>query len=736
MATIRENKTTKTKSIANKIVNYLKNSKYLHFEEVEDYPDGRVRIRYDFNNDLINQARDSMKEVLQDVLIDIFIEDYDDYIEVSIGSLLSMNYDDWFDSLKYTNDDELYDYLEEQLGDEALLDNAQNNDTWEENLKEDLEVQNQHNKKKDIRKVSKQDLVKATINELNEPQDDLDFFVKQKLIKNVDDFKKANKEELAKKMVNNKMPYVVMLDKDNDFAVDLSEIKNLKEDMDINQSSKGLNKSKKIVENKIQESRDFHNYKTKLEKAKTKDELIKIWNAFRKDYDSEMTPNEEKTLGELYKDLRKELKENWIQFKFEDGSNPYIAKTKEEQDKMFKKYKDRIEQVGDITYLVKKEKKLKEDLYNFSKADKKAIIQWWKDVQEAIGETYVDLSTLDNANEDDDNFFNWFSAMYDVLNDLRYNTIIKDDDKKAYVTNLYRKGKRLYNKYALSQFNESVEDSQDEKVIRVYKLITKDGEYLAYGDTDKYFYNAGDELLVYNSEYDEFNDLGETFEDKLDYCKKHYSDSNYEIWVDDKNGSEHKLIGKPINYKAWGFDEYGYKLENYNENLNEAKGKLDDALPELKDMINEHKNSIIEYGEALKQGNVTNPNYNDYTTRFVFDIYYFLKRRGFNIYKYIDENDLRDDYIKTLMKKALSECGIKITLEEDLDTFNDKMDFLAKDEDEAIDGYKKVIKTIDNKNVKTQLGKIEKEEKAHKDYLEKVKKNKNIKYTEPLMDEE
>ena len=64
------------------------------------------------------------------------------------------------------------------------------------------------------------------------------------------------------------------------------------------------------------------------------------------------------------------------------------------------------------------------------------------------------------------------------------------------------------------------------------------------------------------------------------------------------------------------------------------------------------------------------------------------------------------------------------------------MDFLAKDEEEAIDGYKKVIKTIDNENVKAQLSKIEKEEKAHKDYLEKVKKNKNIKYTEPLMDEE
>ena len=109
-----------------------------------------------------------------------------------------------------------------------------------------------------------------------------------------------------------------------------------------------------------------------------------------------------------------------------------------------------------------------------------------------------------------------------------------------------------------------------------------------------------------------------------------------------------------INKRFGSNFHYGY----IKEDLQEAKGKLDDALPELKEIINEHKNSIIEYGEALKQGNVNNPNYNDYTTRFIFDIYYFLKRRGFNIYKYIDENDLRDDYIKTLMKKALSECGI------------------------------------------------------------------------------
>ena len=86
------------------------------------------------------------------------------------------------------------------------------------------------------------------------------------------------------------------------------EDESFKEDMNINKSIKGL--KKKVIENKLQESKDYHKYKTQLEQAKTKDELTKIWSAFRKDYDSEMTPNEEKTLGELYKDLRKELTEN------------------------------------------------------------------------------------------------------------------------------------------------------------------------------------------------------------------------------------------------------------------------------------------------------------------------------------------------------------------------------------------------------------------------------------------
>lgn len=68
-------------------------------------------------------------------------------------------------------------------------------------------------------------------------------------------------------------------------------------------------------------------------------------------------------------------------------------------------------------------------------------------------------------------------------------------------------------------------------------------------------------------------------------------------------------------------------------------------------------------------------------------------------------------------------------------TFEEKMDFLAKDEQEAIDGYKKIIETIDDEHVKEQLNKILVEEEAHKAYLEKVKEDHSINYEEPLMDD-
>lgn len=70
------------------------------------------------------------------------------------------------------------------------------------------------------------------------------------------------------------------------------------------------------------------------------------------------------------------------------------------------------------------------------------------------------------------------------------------------------------------------------------------------------------------------------------------------------------------------------------------------------------------------------------------------------------------------------------------DSFEDIIDFLKADEDEAIIGYEKAIAKVEDEFIKSQLVKIEIEEKAHKAYLEKVLKDPTVEYTEPLEDED
>jgi len=72
------------------------------------------------------------------------------------------------------------------------------------------------------------------------------------------------------------------------------------------------------------------------------------------------------------------------------------------------------------------------------------------------------------------------------------------------------------------------------------------------------------------------------------------------------------------------------------------------------------------------------------------------------------------------------------------ESFDDRMDFLAADEQEAIDGYDLIIAALSDEdaNVKEQLEKIKTEEIAHKEFLEKVKEDHNLVYTEPLEQDE
>ena len=71
-----------------------------------------------------------------------------------------------------------------------------------------------------------------------------------------------------------------------------------------------------------------------------------------------------------------------------------------------------------------------------------------------------------------------------------------------------------------------------------------------------------------------------------------------------------------------------------------------------------------------------------------------------------------------------------------LETFDEQMDFLAKDEQEAIDGYDKVLALVDDEHVKEQLEHIREEEIAHKEFLEAVKEDKSLVYSHEDKEEE
>jgi len=75
----------------------------------------------------------------------------------------------------------------------------------------------------------------------------------------------------------------------------------------------------------------------------------------------------------------------------------------------------------------------------------------------------------------------------------------------------------------------------------------------------------------------------------------------------------------------------------------------------------------------------------------------------------------------------------------DKSKLKEKLEFLAKDEEEAIEGYDKVIDELDkdgDSNILGQLIRIRDEEKAHLDFLNKAKEDPEAKYEDPSDSEE
>ena len=102
--------------------------------------------------------------------------------------------------------------------------------------------------------------------------------------------------------------------------------------------------------------------------------------------------------------------------------------------------------------------------------------------------------------------------------------------------------------------------------------------------------------------------------------------------------------------------------------------------------------------------------------------------------KYINLEDIYDSYKDIIPQDDSEEVMIKDEDDDKLETFADKINFLTADEEEAIEGYDKILLTLTDKkyaNIKKQLEIIRDEEVAHKEFLEQALTDLNAVYIDP-----
>lgn len=86
----------------------------------------------------------------------------------------------------------------------------------------------------------------------------------------------------------------------------------------------------------------------------------------------------------------------------------------------------------------------------------------------------------------------------------------------------------------------------------------------------------------------------------------------------------------------------------------------------------------------------------------------------------------------TVAEEKLDEAVEEPKEEHEFASFDEMVDFLAADEQEAIDGYELVLGKMDEEHAKEELAKILEEEKAHKEFLELLKTDPEASYVSPL----
>ena len=119
-------------------------------------------------------------------------------------------------------------------------------------------------------------------------------------------------------------------------------------------------------------------------------------------------------------------------------------------------------------------------------------------------------------------------------------------------------------------------------------------------------------------------------------------------------------------------DEY----EDEEESLKEAI-KLENYLQPLVDGLETYKEQVVKYGKALANGRVPRPNYKDFVTRFIWDIYWMFKRG--NVFRLPEDDDsFNDKHVDSLLKQAFKLAKIS-TNEKDYKEDNLKEAYIVGD---------------------------------------------------------
>ena len=211
--------------------------------------------------------------------------------------------------------------------------------------------------------------------------------------------------------------------------------------------------------------------------------------------------------------------------------------------------------------------------------------------------------------------------------------------------------------------------------------------------------------------------VGEFDEDTFDYVLEEYADiKKSSISLKSYRPGEKPKRAKP-------------KTEGMSMGSEEKSKAISDFIEDLYDLRKESIATDGEYG-------IGNLVFKEFRNRGYLDKLKDMKNEERSKELSLEKLSKNSKGDKTEMKEPkLFEKTGDADLDETLpESFEGKIDFLAADEEEAIEGYDKVMLALSDEkyeNVRKQLEIIRDEEVAHKEFLEKVKEDLEAVYVDP-----